>query len=75
MEQIFVLLGIALGYILKIIVDNRKTIVGEIDVDHNTEQCLIKITSNDLANRRCKKVVMTVNHNARIRVNNSDYNE
>lgn len=39
---------------------------GVIDVDHNTEQCRFRITSAELSDRRTKKAIFKVNHDAKI---------
>lgn len=68
MEIIFLIGGILSGFISgilwQIISDNRYKTYGIIDIDHNTAQCKIHITSEELANRKTKKAIFTINHDA-----------
>ena len=67
MEFIFFAVGGFLGgFIWAAIKDWLHETVGVIEVDHQTEQCKIRITSNDLSNRKIKKAVFKVNHDAKI---------
>ena len=67
MEFIFFTVGGFIGgFIFAAIKDWLHGTVGIIEVDHNTEQCKIRMTSNDLTNRKIKKAIFKVSHDARI---------
>lgn len=66
MELLCFVGGAAIGSILSIIFRKRDETYGIIDVDHNTEQCKIHITSKELSNRKNKKAVFMINHDAYI---------
>ena len=67
MDYIFVAIGGAIIGIMSVLLLALKNKThGIIEVDHNTEQCKIRITSAELSNRKTKKVIFTVNHDARI---------
>lgn len=74
MEIIFVLGGILIGIILSYIFYNKKS-DGIIEIDHMTKLCRIKICSKDLENPRSKKAIFVIDHTAKIRDENSFYNE
>ena len=65
MELIFAALGGAIGGILyeKIKGIHYET-CGYIDVDHNNGMCKVRITSDELDNRKVKKAVFKINHDA-----------
>lgn len=75
MEELLLILGILLGYTIRYIIERRAVITGIIKVDHQSEQCMIKIIGDELSNPHCKRVSFLVDHNAVIRVKKSDYNE
>lgn len=65
----FVLLpigGAIIGIIASKWLENHTKTHGVIDVDHNTEQCTFRITSTELSDRKTKKAVFVINHDARI---------
>lgn len=64
MEIICFIGGVVISTIVHIAI-NRK-IYGVIDVDHKNNLCVARVTSNDLAERRPKKVMFKVNHNANL---------
>ena len=66
MEFIFLAGGVVIGSIITAIIKDRNKICGVIDVDHHTEQCKVRITSDDLSNRKTKKAVFKINHDAKI---------
>lgn len=72
MWYLFIIIGIFIGLLLSQFIFGKY--VGIIEVDHNTKLCRIKITSADLENKHCKKVIFRVEHTADIRVENTDYN-
>ena len=58
--------GAIIGSLLNELWHIRSKTHGIIEVDHDTEQCKIHITSNDLSNRKTKKAVFKINHDAKI---------
>ena len=66
MEYLFLAGGIILGIIMTLIYKSREKIDGIVHVDHNTEQCVFSLTSNELSNRNKKIAVFVINHNANI---------
>lgn len=67
MSYVFVALGGAIIgiFVVMLLAMNDKT-HGVIDVDHNTQQCKVRITSADLSDRKTKKAVFKVNHDVKI---------
>jgi len=63
---IFFIGGLLIGVLIMKIIQRRERIHGVIDVDHNTEQCMVHITSGELSDRKKKIVVFLINHNANI---------
>ena len=61
-----ILLGAIVGSLLEKYVKKHTKTHGVIDVDHNTGQCKVKITSADLSDRKTKKAIFTINHDAKI---------
>ena len=66
MPFILFLLGVAVGISWTIWFEGRKKIQGFIDVDHDTDQCIVRMTSEDLRNRKRKKAIFYINHDATI---------
>lgn len=66
MEFIFFAGGVILGTILTAIFKSKESIHGVIEVDHRTEQCIFRLTSDELQNPKNKKAVFSINHNANI---------
>ena len=66
MEFIFFIGGLLLGILIMKKISKRERIHGVIDVDHNTEQCIFHITSNEMSDRKKKIVVFYINHDANI---------
>ena len=60
--------GVGLSTIVYILIHlcNNHKIYGVIEVDHRNNLCVARLTSNDLAERRPKKVMFKVNHNANL---------
>lgn len=73
--MLYIILGIIIGLSLSIMWKSKTTTVGVIQVDHKSGLCKVCITSDDLANTKCKKAVFKIDHNITIRENNNDYNE
>lgn len=57
-------LSFIFGCIFQIIWNLRYHGYGYIDVDPRTEQCRVRLNSNDLGNKSIKKVILKVNHDA-----------
>lgn len=66
MEYLFLIGGVLLGYICASIYRSRERIHGIVHIDHNTEQCIFSITSDQLSNRKKKIAVFVINHDAKI---------
>lgn len=58
--------GIVTGIIITLIFKSRERIHGIVHVDHETEQTIFSITSEQLAKRNKKIAVFYINHNAKI---------
>jgi hypothetical protein len=66
MEFIFLLGGVVLGIIFTLIFKSRERIHGIVHVDHDTDQCIFNITSDQLSRREKKIAVFVINHDAKI---------
>lgn len=66
MEFLFLILGILLGSIITYFINISKSSYGFIDVDHKTNMCNVHVTSDELADRKNKKVIFKINHDANI---------
>lgn len=66
MEFIFFLVGIVVGIVFMIIRQRTEIIHGIVHVDHETESCSFSLISNQLADRKKKKAVFLINHDAQI---------
>ena len=66
MEFIFFIGGVLLGIICTLVYKSRERIHGIVHVDHNTEQCVFSLTSDQLSKRDKKIAVFMINHNADI---------
>ena len=58
--------GVIVGILAMYIYTRRERIHGVIHLDHNTQQCLINITSDELSNPKKKIAVFMIDHNAEI---------
>lgn len=61
---VLLLMGIIIGIVVRKIIEKRHKVIGVVQVDHETGLCKFCITSEDLANIKCKKVLLNVDHNA-----------
>ena len=66
MDYLYFVVGWILGAIFIAIKRSRERIHGIVHVDHNTEQCIFNITSDQLSNRNKKIAVFLIDHNANI---------
>lgn len=66
MEFIFFAGGVVVGIAIIIFISRHNKICGFIDIDHNNELCQVHTTSEDLTNRKTKKAVFIINHDAKI---------
>ena len=66
MELLIFLGGVILGVVITMLYKARERIHGIVHIDHNTEQCIFSITSDQLTNRKKKIAVFVINHNAEI---------
>lgn len=64
MEFIFFLIGVLSGIALDKLLSRKDKIYGIIEVDHIAEACKVLITSDELSNRKNKKAVFKIDHNA-----------
>lgn len=64
MELLIFIGGAIAGSIITVIFKGHNKTYGVIDVDHNLEVCFINVTSQDLMERKTKKAVFEINHNA-----------
>ena len=58
MEFIIFIGGVIVGSIVTTIIKSRYRTCGIVDVDHRIESCSFRVTSDDLANRKIKKVIL-----------------
>ena len=58
--------GVIVGTVITIIFNVRAKTYGIIRVDHNIESCFIEMASTDLADRKIKKAVFVIDHNANL---------
>lgn len=58
--------GFIIGCIFQIIYNLKYYGYGYIDVDSRTEQVRVHLNPNDLGNKKIKKVILRVNHDAQI---------
>lgn len=66
MQILYFVSGLLLGIIITSItisINNHKT-HGIIEVDHASGQCIVRITSDEVADIKNKKSVFNINHNA-----------
>lgn len=66
MEIILFIGGVILGIVCTLIYKSRERIHGVIHVDHDTEQCIFNITSDEVSKRNKKIAVFYINHEAKI---------
>ena len=66
MELIFLVIGFALGCIITLLAKSRCKIYGVIEVDHRTQQCRFRITSDELSDRKNTKAIFDVKHDVMI---------
>lgn len=66
MEILLIIIGIIIGIIFEKFRDAMITEIGTIDVDHETGLCKLNVTSDQINNVNTKKVIFTVNHDAKI---------
>ena len=66
MEFLYFIGGVLLGVVFMKIRSARERIHGVIEVDHQTEQCKIHITSEELSNPKKKIAAFVIKHDAKI---------
>lgn len=66
MELLIFIGGVALGIISVTLFKRKDKIYGIVEVDHSTEMCKFRITSDELSNRKNKKAVFKIEHEANI---------
>lgn len=59
------IIGIILGLIIGKII-SKKTTYGQILIDHETEQMVLQLNTEDLQNRKIKRVEIEVIHDAHL---------
>lgn len=65
MEILIFLVGVILGVIGTMIYRSRERIHGIVHVDHETEQCLVNLSSEQLADCKKKIAVFYIDHEAK----------
>lgn len=65
MEILIFLGGLILGVVSTMIYKSRERIHGLVHVDHETEQCVFSLTSDQLTDRKKKIAVFLINHEAK----------
>ena len=66
MELLYFIGGVILGIVLAIVFRTRSKTYGVIRVDHNIEACFIELISADLTNRKIKKAMFDIDHEANL---------
>lgn len=67
MEILFyITIGTIIGAILEAVISCKDKIYGFIDVDQHTGMCRLRISSEEIANRKNKKAIFIINHDANI---------
>ena len=66
MDIIMLTIGVIFGIIATKLFTKENKIYGVIEVDHDTQQCRFRITSDELANRTNKKAVFVIEHDVHI---------
>ena len=64
MELIFFLFGVLAGIILTRLFTNRDAIYGVIEIDHEDDSVKVHMTSEELRNRKKKRAVFKLDHDA-----------
>lgn len=64
MELLIFLGGAIVGVIVDKFISIFSKTYGVIEVDHNSKGCKVLISSDDLLNRKNKKAIFSINHNA-----------
>ena len=66
MEYLIFIGGVIIGFIFSRILSKRERIHGVIHIDHNTDQCVINLTSEQLKDHKKKIAALYIDHNADI---------
>ena len=66
MEFIFFAGGVIVGTVVTTIFKNSKRTCGIIEVDHSNNLCKVHITSAELSDRKTKKAIFKIDHEANI---------
>lgn len=66
MEFLYFIGGVLLGIVFMKIHSARERIYGVIEVDHETEQCKVCITSEELSDPKKKIASFVIKHDAKI---------
>lgn len=66
MEFVIFMGGVVIGIIAMYVYTRKERIHGIIHLDHETKQCLINITSDELSNPKKKIAVFVIDHKAEI---------
>ena len=64
--MIFLIIGFVLGCIITLLIKSRCKIHGVIEVDHRTQQCRFRITSDELSDRKNTRAVFDIKHDVAI---------
>lgn len=73
MELVFLLVGCFLGGIIMMIYYNHH--IGFIDIDKNTKQYRIRISSEELENEKIKHILLNIDHNIYLPFNDDSRDE
>lgn len=63
---LILLIGVTIGILLSKIIRDIHTVTGVVQIDHKSGLCRFCINRNDLSNPKCRKVIFSVEHNAKI---------
>lgn len=58
------IVGILIGIVISVISTKEEKIYGVIEIDHHSQQCRSRITSDELLDRKTTKAVFEVTHDA-----------
>lgn len=65
MEIIIFMGGALLGSIFTTLFKDRSETYGIIEIDHTYEECKVHLTSRELLNRKKKKAIFEIDHDAK----------
>lgn len=63
MDYLLILLGVAIGiFVHKIYIEYVKSVHGYIIIDHSTNECIVKLCSDEMLKRTKDQAILYINH-------------